>query len=86
MEAEVGATTKHWDEVSDEKWLVEGHVRHSLWNKREPCQAYFDGARNRVRKKLEKQGVLHVRLRGESCWMRVAHTIGWASREGLFEL
>jgi len=20
---------------------VEGHVRHSLWNKREPCQAYL---------------------------------------------
>jgi len=54
---------------------VEGYVRRSLWNKREPGQAYFDGARHQVRKKLEKQGVLHVPLRCESCWMRVAHTI-----------
>jgi len=58
MEAEVGATTKGWDEVSDEEWLLkEGHVRLSLWNKREPGQAYCDGARHQVRKKLEKQGV-----------------------------
>ena len=87
MEAEVGATTKGWDEVSDEEWLLkEGHVRLSLWNKREPGQAYCDGARHQVRKKLEKQGVLHVPLRFESYRMRVAHTIVRASREGLFEL
>ena len=65
---------------------MEGHVLRSLWNMREPGQAYFDGARYQVRKKLEKQGVLHVPLRCESRWLRDAHTIVRASRDGLFEL
>jgi len=56
MEAEMGATTKGWDELFDEggqKW--KDFVKSSLWNMREPGQAYFGGARHQVRKKLESK-------------------------------
>ena len=86
MEVEVGATTKGWDDIWRGVAKVDGHVRNSLLNKREPGQAYVDGALHHVRKKLKKQRALHVPLRCESCWMRVAHTIVRASRGGIFAL
>ena len=87
MGAEVGATTNCWDEVSDEEWLkwkdmsgVASGISANL------ARHILTEHGIKVRKKLEKQGVFHVPLRCESCWVRVAHTIVRASREGQFEL